>query len=311
MNFLFWLGNHNTLGQRSLEDVIGIFGRQLRALGHRAVWDTKNDKWLLNDSGWNVIVEGFTPMSISAMVEGKAQGARYLILATEEPTEKGFNHGLQPEMVMRQQTFPEAAKLCEGIFYLVPGDYVHRWYNQFGVPAAYVELGYAPSLVRVDPNKVPEYDFGFYGSLSPRRVRILKQLARRANLSPKAIRVVGDFPTQQERDTAMRKAKVILQIRKFDEMGLVSSSRCNTALCLGRPVVAEPHLLAKPWDEVVRFSDTTEGFYDLALMARATWKGMWRSQFDKFMAKFPPEACAGKALYELGLTQRPPVAVAS
>ncbi|MEK7749585.1 MAG: hypothetical protein AAB277_01250, partial [Planctomycetota bacterium] len=82
--------------------------------------------------------------------------------------------------------------------------------------------------------------FGFFGSLSRRRLKILKTLARYIG-SEKAIRVVSDFPTQDERDAAMRSARVILQIRKYDEMGLVSSSRCNTALCNGRPVIAEPH----------------------------------------------------------------------
>src|SRR5262249_43063308 len=149
------------------------------------------------------------------------------------------------EMVYRQQTFPEAAKFCEGILHLVPGEHVTNWYGQFA-PAAPIELGFAPTLVRIN-NVEPDYEFGFYGSLTPRRHSILKRLAKRVG-KDKAVRLVVDFATQQERDDTMRRAKVIIQVRKFDSMGLVSSSRCNTALCLGRPVIAEPHLLSKPWD---------------------------------------------------------------
>src|SRR5262249_36754102 len=120
--FLFWLANHSLVGQRSLEDVIGIFGAQLGALGHKAGWRRGNDQLLDRHSGINVIVEGFTPGITEIIAQYHAQGARFVILATEEPTERGFNHGLDQEMVLRQREFPNAAKYAEAIFHLVPGD---------------------------------------------------------------------------------------------------------------------------------------------------------------------------------------------
>ena len=50
----------------------------------------------------------------------------------------------------------------------MPGDEVTRWYAQFGPPAAYLELGFAALLVRQEKSE-PVVDFGFYGSLTPRR----------------------------------------------------------------------------------------------------------------------------------------------
>ena len=41
--FAVWLGNHSPEGQRSLEDVVGIWGHGVRALGHEAVWDPSNN----------------------------------------------------------------------------------------------------------------------------------------------------------------------------------------------------------------------------------------------------------------------------
>ncbi len=120
----------------------------------------------------------------------------------------------------------------------------------------------------------------------------------------RVVRAVGDFNTQEERDREMQQVKVILQLRKYEEMGLVSSSRCCTALCLGRPVVAEPHLLSHPWDEVVSFAKTMDGFYSLALTARAAWRGIHAAQFEKFKAKMSPQACVGDALERIGV--RPP-----
>src|SRR6185503_12323273 len=215
LNWLFNMLNHNPQGQRSLEDVIGIIGHQLRELGHTAVWDKKNDQFLARDTGINIIVKGFT-------------------------------HGVDPEMIMRQRMFPEAARYCEGIIHLVPGKRVTDWYGQFA-PAAYTELGFARTLVRLSPQE-PVYDFGFFGSVSRRRMGILNKLAKRSGRKD-AVRYIGDFPDQETRDRQIREARVVVQLRKVDAMGLVSSSRCNTALCVGRPVIAEPHELSAPWDQ--------------------------------------------------------------
>lgn len=301
MQFVFNMLNHNKMGQRSLEDVIGIFGHQLRALGHTAVWEEANDRWVARESGINVVVEGFTPSVIDVIGQARAQGARFLCLATEEPTPKGFNHGRDPEMVRRQAMFPEAMKHFDGILHLVPGEHVTGWYSQFA-PTAYVELGYAPSLIRKIDRIEPEYDFGFFGSLSNRRMKILKKLAKRMG-TEKAIKIVGDFATQDDRDRQMRRARVIVQIRKHEEMGLVSSSRCNTALSIGRPVVAEPHALSKPWDEIVRFSSTLESFYDTAMLVRSMWRPVHAQQLDAFKTKLPPEVCVGAPLRKIGITE--------
>lgn len=298
MLFLFWMANHTLMGQRSLEDVVGIAGHQLRALGHQALWDPKNEAFIPAERGYNVLVEGFTPPVIEMIAGYHARGARFLCLATEEPTPKGFNWGTQPEMIKRQEWFPGIAPYLDGIFALVPGKHVTDWYGQHA-PTAYVELGYAPTLVRPQMRR-PAFDFGFYGSVSPRRLKILKKLARRAN-KPNAVRVVADFKTQHERDAAMQEAKVIVQIRKFDAMGLVSSSRCNTALCLGRPVVAEPHELSKPWDEIVYFAERKQDFVNMCMDTLANWRQHHALQFDAFVRRLTPEYCVGRALAEIGV----------
>lgn len=298
MQFLVNMCNHSDLGQRSLEDVVGILGHQLRALGHQCIWNPKNDKFLTKESGINIMVEGFTDGSVAEMKTAHEKGARFIILATEEPTPKGFNYGTQPEMVKRQDKFPEAAQYCEGIIHLVPGEHVSKWYSQFA-PTSYTELGYAPTLVRTGDFE-PKFDFGFFGSLSYRRDRILHRLAKRSGREY-AVRVCADFPSQEDRDRQMREARVIVQVRKNEKLGLVSSSRCNTALCVGRPVLAEPHLLSKPWDEIVTFASDMDNFYAMALLMRGTWRGVHAAQMAKFKEKLSPELCIGKALADIGI----------
>ncbi len=320
--FLFWLGNHSDMGQRSLEDVVGIFGHQLRALGHTAVWDPKNDKFLARETGINVVVEGFVNTSINSIIDAHSRGARFICIATEEPTELGFNHGRDREMVYRQQNFSIIGKLFEAIFHLVPGEPVAEFYSQFA-PSAYVELGYAPTLCRPSAQE-PAFNFGFFGSLTPRRLKILKRLARSIG-TEKAVRVEATFPTQEDRDRVMREARVIVQIRKHEEMGLVSSSRCNTALHLGRPVIAEPHLLADQWKEIVHFSrrcntcekgakklprngfceECVDRFFNDAMLAQAMWKTLHNTQFLLFKERMSPEHCVGRALKEVNLDLSP------
>ena len=322
MNFLVWLGNHTPSGQRSLEDVVGIWGHQMRALGHHVVWDPSNDKFLARETGIIVIVVGFTDFSISAIAIGHAAGARFICLATEEPTDKGFNHGRDREMVFRQQNFARAGKYFEAIFHLVPGDHVRQFYSQFA-PSSYVELGYAPTLRRPSA-KEPTYNFGFFGSLTPRRLKILKRLARHVG-TEKAVRIESTFPSQEDRDRVMGEARVIVQVRKYEEMGLVSNSRCNTALHLGRPVVAEAHTIADKWDGIVRFSkhcsscatnqrkrsrndfceDCVKNFLNDALLAQAMWRGIHNTQFSLFKERMGPEYCVGRALKEVNLDLSP------
>jgi len=308
MRFLSNMMNHSLMGQSSLEDVIGIMANQLRALGHEAIWQRSNHQWLLGDPGdWNIVVEGFTPEFVEQMRIARAHGARFICLATEEPGPKGFNQGTQKEMVLRQEMFPNAAPYLDAILHLVPGQHVTDWYAQFA-PTAYVELGYASTLVR--PNAQlqfrgaygpePRYDFGFFGTVSKRRKALLKKLANRTGKAD-VVRIVGNFPSQDERDAIVRECKVILQVRKFDDMGLVSSSRCNTALNCGRPVIAEPHELSKPWDEIVTFAKSEDEFINMALMARGNWRGIWAGQFANFRAKLPPEVCVGAPLRSVGV----------
>lgn len=304
MHFQFGLWNHSKDGQRSLEDPISIIGHQLMALGHTVGWDPVNTSQVVSGPDrYNVIVEGFTDSIISAVKEAYDKGAKWIILATEEPTDKGFNHGSDLEMIKRQKSFPDAAKYCEGIWHLVPGERVGNWYRQFA-PTSYVELGYATTLIRAPDFIEPKFDFGFFGSMSKRRNKILRTLARSMPGHELAVKIEATFASQADRDRKMRQAKVIVQLRKTEAMGLVSSSRCNTALNIGRPVVAEPHDLSHPWDKIVKFSSSLDAFYNDCLMARSAWKGAHRSQMEKFRELLTPEFCVGRALREIGLEQK-------
>jgi hypothetical protein len=87
-------------------------------------------------------------------------------------------------------------------------------------------------------------------------------------------------------------------------MGLVSSSRCVNSLCIGRPVIAEPHELSAPWDKIVSFTKSEQEFLLTCRMARNNWRAIHASQFSRFMTMLTPEVCVGRPLVSLQLNER-------
>lgn len=297
--FLFNCFNHTELGRKSAQDLITIIGFQLHALGHKV--GINNKKFLMGEDGINLLFEGFHEKSLEIIHEVHRKGGRFIIIATEEPTPKGFNHGIVRDMIIRQKIFPQIKPYVEGILHLVPGQHITNWYNQTA-PAAYTELGYAPGLERFD-DTIPDYDFGFFGGLTARRKRLLQNLANKTGYGQRSV-YISAFEEAAIRDKDMRKTRVIVQVRKYEEMGLVSSSRCNTALCIGRPIVAEPHLLSKPWDKIVHFSKNDESFFDDALFIATNWQSYHRQQFSNFKSLLTPEFCIGEPLKKIGFVDK-------
>lgn len=299
-NFTTW--NHCPQGRIIVEDITVPMGHQIMALGHDVTWTT-DPEFALGHGSINVVLESFAddPATLRDMSAAHASGAQFLIVATEEPTPTGFNCGLEPAMIQRQDAFPAAAKLACGILHLIPGTHVNDWYRQFA-PAAHAEIGYAPSLID-DREAIgePMFDFGFYGKMTWRRDQIINRLT--ADGASVLVMDTLDVP-RAERNEEMRRAKVILQIRANEEWGMVSSTRCASALSMGRPIVAEPHPLSKPWDQVVDFSDSLDSFLHDALQARHYWRDLHAIQLKQFRAVMTPEVCVGAPLRAIGVLPR-------
>jgi hypothetical protein len=288
--FNFYLRNHSDLGQITLGDPCDILMGQLRALGHRA---QRSDKILSDVDGTgiiNVVFEGFTPSSVEGLAEAHRWGSRFMIIATERPAEGGFNGINWNEFKQRQDIFPEAARYAEAIWALIPG--TEEWYGRHA-PTACVELGYAPGLVGRVPGS-PDCEFAFHGNITQRRKDIFRRLARR--FTGDRAGAITAFAEPARRDETISRGKVVVQVRAYEEMGSVSSSRCCTALHLGRPVVAEPHELSRPWDEVIHFSKSLDAFYDDVVVKRIAWRSEWERQFERFKTRFSPERCVGQAI---------------
>jgi hypothetical protein len=83
---------------------------------------------------------------------------------------------------------------------------------------------------------------------------------------------------------------------------MVSSTRCASALYMGRPVVAEPHPYSMPWRDIVSFSSSVEEFYLDATKALDDWRALHRWQLERFERLLPPSFCIGDPLRRIGIT---------
>lgn len=304
MKFVFSDFNHCPTGRAAIQDIIWILGHQMRALGHEVRWPTSADPWPVSgaefaDPPWiNVLLETFADEgTIPVIAAARARGCRFLYIATELPTERGFNGEFEPGMVRRQEAFPEAARFCDGILHLVPGADVTEWYGRYA-PAAYAELGWAPGLAVSDRLEIePSVDFGFFGQLTWRRREILGELRRMGS-----VLVEGSLSLPRaERDAHMRACRVIVQIYRNPGWDYPSSTRCVTSLCLGRPVIAEPHGRSAPWSEVVPFATSRENFLKQACDVASLWRVEHAVQMDNLRRVLPPERCLEPALRAVGM----------
>lgn len=305
MIFNFSRFNHCRQGQIIVEDITRIMSAQIAALGHEA--STSEGPFIGGDLGYNVVLEAFEdPAHVQAIADARADGCRFIIVATEEPTDEGFNGGFDPGMRRRQDAFPAVAKHADAILHLVPGPHVTRWYSQFA-PTASVELGHAPSLVDLRPEIEPTCDFGFYGKMTWRRQQMIDRLLVASKATGECVRVIASLDVPwRERDAMMRQCRVIVQILAEQTpagvpCGMVSSTRCASALYLGRPVIAEPHPHPWPWDDVVNFSPSIEAFYADAVYATTIWRDLHARQMERFSAKLNPEFCVGAPLRAIGI----------
>ena len=285
MHFRFFLGNHSEIGRKSLEDVIHALGAQILDLGHTA---DRSDTAVRPDA-INVICEGFTEIESERIVEMCRQGIRIVLVCTESIANNSLNNFQRDDYRSRYEHLLLVAPYVDAIWCLVPGTADRlRDLNRNAVD---VELGYSPRRRR-DLVARPEYDFGFFGSVTPYRGTTMQEFGRRGL----RVFVMRNFAPPDERDRAIANCKAVLHIKATKNWKIVSSSRCSTALHIGRPVVSQPVASRSIWKQIVRFSKSHDAFYDDAVRVMRDWRTHWERQIDAYQRLLSAEKCLGPAV---------------
>lgn len=106
-------------------------------------------------------------------------------------------------------------------------------WHEHGIDAQLVPLGYTPEMTRIAPAIHPDIDVLFYGSISPRRARVLSEL----QASPRKVEILQAWGTR--RDSSIARAKVILNLHHYDKPHLFEIVRVSYLLSNRKAVVCE------------------------------------------------------------------------
>jgi len=102
-----------------------------------------------------------------------------------------------------------------------------------GAKVKYVKIGYAASMTRIEEREDTDIDVLFYGSMNPRRKKIVDELALRG------VRVSAVFGVYgEERDALIARAKLVLNMR-FYESDIFEIVRVSYLLANRKAVVSE------------------------------------------------------------------------
>jgi len=110
---------------------------------------------------------------------------------------------------------------------------IARWQEQ-GIEARYVPVGYVPELTRIHPIATQDTDVLFYGSLNVRRAVVLGELQKAADFKVVAYQGFG-----RARDEVISRAKVVLNMHFYETPQLFEWVRVSYLLANHKAVVSE------------------------------------------------------------------------
>ncbi len=280
MHFHFQLANQYFGGLYLIEDLVSPILWGLRANGHRVTMNFLPD--LPNWPSVILIFEFFERDDItdSFLAWKTGPGARKCVgLICPEDIDDALVMG-SPDYPGRRRNLLRVLPHCDFVWTLVPSSYGDH------VPAdrlAFLDFGYVEALRRDGlPAGERDIDVLLYGSLNDRRRSVLDRLKARG-LTVAATR--GLLPDYM-RDSLIGRSRVVLDLKRGEDVRYTSPSRICAALQMGATVVSErfdtsrlgllyAYTQAAAFEEIVERAATLArdlGCVDLGLQARERFR---------------------------------------
>lgn len=233
MHVHFQLDNHYFGGLYLIEDILMPIVYGLRSRGHRVTLNFLPDlpTWpsvvvLLEFFATDDIVDSFLNW-VSDPSSRKCIG----LICTEDIHDTLVME--RPEHIGRDRNLLRVLPHCDFVWPIVPSDYDQYVSND---RLAFLDFGYVDALRRDGlPPAERDIDVLLYGSVNDRRRAILDQL-KASGLKVAATR--GMLPDYM-RDNLIARSKIVLDMRRGDDVKFTSPSRICTALQMGATLVSE------------------------------------------------------------------------
>jgi hypothetical protein len=233
MHFHFQLANHYFAGLYRIDDIVSPIIWGLRELGHRVTSGILPD--LPSWPSAVVIQEFFDREGSAEEVLGWKLGAgarKCLGLICTEDLNDELVMG-DPRWPRRRDSLLRILPHCDFVWTIIPGGY-----ELYVAPErlAFIDYGYVEALRRDGlPPAQRDIDVLFYATINERRQRLYDALAGQG-LRVAATR--GYLP-DYIRYNLMSRARLVLDVRRGDDVRFTSPSRIAAALQLGSAVVSE------------------------------------------------------------------------
>jgi hypothetical protein len=264
MDFVIYTGNHDN--SNGIGDTVVLLRNALRDCGHRAGLSAKIVPGCINVMLEHCVHE----RHLNELLQGRAAGARYVIIGTEPIIGGTFNGGIDgshfhysntPYWRLRFDAFKIAAGMAEAVWVLaesmLPG------YTELlpQLPVRFLPHGWVSGFDAVHrlPDDEQDIDFFFSGSLTEHRRNILTRLAN-------YYRVGYQTPGMPDylRLDHLARARVCLSLRLSPSNAIPSVSRMhyylqNRCFMLHEPYelpsLLDPYVLTSAPDDVVGWAE--------------------------------------------------------
>lgn len=268
----FFVGNHDAVGQLTLHDMIQWFEAGFRELNHHVTAGNT-----LAPGAINLIWENSARGHALAL---KESGVTYGIVGTEIPDGTGFNWRSDPPWPERWRAFEELAHGASFIWSMIENSVVD--YSRFA-PTGFMELGYSDLLIPYQARWDPEFDFGFYGLLTPHRQAVLEELGRYCKIiTPKTMLLPSEL------SAFISQCRIGINFRQSPQWPIPSPTRLGRLLHARRGAVSEYVPIPTRQGLCAAIAGPTENFpeYCLDRLGR-DWKQDAEDSLERYRTTMP------------------------
>lgn len=290
--FHFCTANHDAIGQSTLNDMYDWFKAGLMELGHKVTISNQH----IEPSAINIFWEHFNEENAKFLSN---LNITYGIIATEIPDGLSFNWRQEDFWKERFDAFKFAAKKASFIWTMVESTI--PFYELF-CPTAYINFGFSKHLIPSYIKKTPQFDFCFYGLVTPYRKIIIEKIRKHAH-----VEWPNKFLSLKEVHGLISESKIGINFKQSENWPIPSPTRLGRLLMAQRGIAAEYVPVSTKQGEIASICPKTEDFITYTLQQLDNWKFKAEKKFEQYQSQMPMKLIIEEAIDKTCLKLKPSV----